>query len=542
MAVRVAFVLLVLGLTYGLRLGSHALIDYDEAVYAQASREMHERGDVLLPTVGGEPFVEKPPMLYWSQYAGYALLGTNEWGARGGNALAGLALLFVVFALTRRTLGDRSAIRSAWVLGTATAYLLITRIAVTDLLFTLWMITSLLCAHRALETKSRRWFLAASAAAGLAMLAKGLVGILLPGGALLIHALLTKRVRVILQPTWVIPGMLLALLVGSSWTLALGATHGFEFLEKLFGEHHVSRFLEPMQGHAGPFWYYLPVLLLGFLPWTAFLLPARWAEAKDEPSRHLIQLLWIYALLALVFFSISATKLVNYVTPIFPCFAIITAAGMERVANERPRGEWAMAAWISVAGTFGLAGLVFFLPTIFGALPYWVGDKVLREFPGLGSEILLSKDAVLGVGGAFLLVAVLGAIVCVRGTLEHLVRITAATAVVGTLLVVFCLLPVLDAHLLRPLGRIARTAAANEGEAPVALVGIRHRPSTLFYGIRRIEYVPEDHAPSVNTLFAGPDARIALTTSAMLSDLTARGEIEVIARDTGYVLVHCLPR
>ena len=341
------------------RLGTPGLIDYDEAAYAQAAHEMLLRGDWLSPSLNGEPFFEKPPLLYWGQIVGYQAFGVGAFGARLGNALAALATLAALYGFSRRPLGERVAWLGALVLGSCLAFVSLARVALTDVWLLLCMTLAIGCFHRAVEAANderrsgSRWFVGFCACAGLAMLAKGAIGVLLPAAAALLQLASLRRLALLLRPAWWLPGAAALLGIGLSWYLLLGATRpdGFHFMTELFLEHHVARFASAKEGHRGPLLYYLPVLAIALVPWSAFvpIALARPIDAASERGRWL-RLLGLLSAVTLLFFSAAATKLPHYAVPALPGLALLIA---DRLAGASAPPARRALAW-SVAATVAL--------------------------------------------------------------------------------------------------------------------------------------------------------------------------------------------
>jgi 4-amino-4-deoxy-L-arabinose transferase-like glycosyltransferase len=358
------------------RLGAAGLVDYDEAAYAQAAHEMFLRGDWLAPSLGGEPFFEKPLLSYWGQIPATAPGG--EAGARGDLRLRS--------PRWRRRLPEASSARvpprSARL--AKPAGLRLCRVALTDLWLLLFVLLALGCFHRSVEAEASQrlggsgWFVAFCAACGLAMLAKGAVGALLPAAAAAAHLASLRRLSLLLRPAWWLPGGVALLGIGLSWYLLLGLTRpdGFAFMTELFLEHHVGRFASPKEGHGGSLFYYVPVLALACLPWSGFLPVAllRRLRAASERERWL-RLLALLSIVTFLFFSAAATKLPHYLMPALPGLALLVA---DRLAGATlPPSRRAMAWSVAVTALLlvALAGGLAAAESIAAALPAWLGAK-----------------------------------------------------------------------------------------------------------------------------------------------------------------------
>src|SRR5262245_55781632 len=306
---RVAWLALI-GIVPLFGLGALGLVDYDESAYGDVARTMLATGDWLAPVLCGEPFFEKPPLLYWSAALGMKLLGIGPPGVRLATALAGLAAPLALFGFARRPLGDGAAFAAAFALATSLEFAALARLAYTDMLLLLWLTVCVGALHRAFEAPERGlgWLALASFAAALAVLTKGAIGFLLPGAAALVELTLRGQLRDALRPSWIAVAVALVVGVGFSWYLALGLTRpgGFAFMRDLFLEHHVGRFTAPMQGHGGSVLYYVPVLVVGFFPWSAFapLACARAGLREGSERGRLLRLFALFSAITFVFFSV----------------------------------------------------------------------------------------------------------------------------------------------------------------------------------------------------------------------------------------------
>jgi 4-amino-4-deoxy-L-arabinose transferase-like glycosyltransferase len=373
------------------------------------------------------------------------------------------------------------------------------------------------------------------------MLAKGAVGALLPGAAALLQLASLRRLSLLLRPAWCLPGAVALLGIGLSWYLLLGATRadGFHFMTELFLEHHLDRFTSPKEGHHGPVFYYLPVLLIALAPWSAFLplALARRFAATDARGRWL-RLLGLLSAVTLVFFSLAATKLPHYAFPALPGLALCIADRLARAnAAPSPRAlAWSVAACLVLLVALGIGLLA--TPAIAAALPAWLGSHAAKA-PELAYPIDLGPALP---AAAFAALATAAAVFARRKAPVAL----AGRLGLGMLLVWACVawgvMPRWDHHFLRPLRDLTASALARDtsGER-LLLVGLRRRPSIVFHGGRGTEYAsPRDFAGLLARL-SGPPPRLALTTDATFARLARNARFEAIERDTGYVLFRAAP-
>ncbi len=318
---------------YGL--GRMPFVGPDEPRYAQVAREMFVRGDYVTPTLGGHTWFEKPILLYWLIIAGYKLFGVSEFAARVGAACAGLIVILIVGCLARRVEGESAdemrgfGLASACVSASSLGLLVFSRGVSFDVLLTMAITASLASFFLAdLETDGRRKNLLLAffyAGVGLSLLAKGLVGIVIPCGVIALYYVLRRewpRARGLGIP-W---GALLSLAVAAVWYAPVIARHGWLFVDEFFLQHHFARYVSNKYRHPQPFYFYVPIALALALPWSLFLVEAlvkakdwSWRRTQDLDARsklRLFALAWLA--LPVLFFSLSGSKLPGYILPALP--------------------------------------------------------------------------------------------------------------------------------------------------------------------------------------------------------------------------------
>ncbi|OFW03658.1 MAG: hypothetical protein A3I61_01765 [Acidobacteria bacterium RIFCSPLOWO2_02_FULL_68_18] len=347
-------------LTFFLGLGRQAITDSDEAFYAESAREMVEGGDWITPHFNYQDRWQKPVLYYWLTAAAYAVTGTTEAAARVWSALSGLGLVLLTWAAARRLTGRGD---DAWLAGAITAtcygYFAMARLALPDLPLA-FLVTSAIWA--ALGT---RWLLA-GAAAGLGFLMKGPVALVVPA-LVLLPIWWREGPRPPIRPRDLVAAVGVFAVIALPWYGAMTALHGVEYLQSFFLADNFQRFATDRFNEPRPFWFYLPVVLGGMLPWSVFLavIPLRSAVAALRHRRPLASSEWrllLWAAMPLLFFTISVGKQPRYILPVLPPVAILLARSiMRRVREVDPRTHAAL-----VAATWGTAGLL-------GALAILVG-------------------------------------------------------------------------------------------------------------------------------------------------------------------------
>ena len=323
--------------------GHTPFFEPDEARYAEIPREMLATGDFVAPRLNGFRYYEKPPLHYWAVAAAMSVFGETEWAARLPVKLsvAGMVLVTVLFA--RRRYGERVALLAGLVVATSGLVVALGRLNVIDppLSFALSAAAFAFAAFQEHERSGDRararlalYLLHLSCAA--AVMLKGLVGLVLPGGAILVWALLSRRLAIL--PKLFAPGpLVLFLAVALPWHVAI-ARRDPDWLDFYVVGEHFRRYFET--GHrrgAAPLFFVL-VLLAGLVPWTPFLgrvlgaFPSpRRGEFRERGTEAFLQVFWI---LVLAFFTLSRSKLVPYLLPVWPALAVLLALGIER-ARQR---------------------------------------------------------------------------------------------------------------------------------------------------------------------------------------------------------------
>jgi 4-amino-4-deoxy-L-arabinose transferase-like glycosyltransferase len=305
------------------------LVHPDEGRYAEIPREMTASGDWITPRLNGIKYFEKPALQYWITAAAYSIFGVHQWTARAWPALSGFAGVLFIGYVGLRLGGPRVGLYSAAVLAGSAASVLSAHILTLDAGVTFWMsagLGSLLIAQSDDATRREEcgWMLAAWAALALAVLSKGLMGVALPGAALVIYSLL-QRDWSVWRRMHLFGGALLFLAIAAPWFVAVSLRNR-EFFDFFFIHEHFTRFLTSQAHREGAWWYFIPVLLVGVLPWVTVLWwTARrmWTEAptgRNGFSWQRFALVW--SAFIFVFFSASDSKLPWYILPIFPALAL----------------------------------------------------------------------------------------------------------------------------------------------------------------------------------------------------------------------------
>ena len=327
------------------------LIGPDEPRYAWVGREMARSGDWVTPRLWGQPWFEKPALLYWMTAAGFRLGLGEDLAPR--LPVACLSVLFLAFFYwrMRQEWGAAAAGYGTAVLATSAGWVAYSHAAVVDLPLTAALAAAMLCLQASIERRDARWLAGFGALLGLATLAKGLVAPALAG--LTVAACAVRMGGSLLRDLWRPAPWLAFAAVAGPWYGLCYARNGAAFLDEFFWKHHVSRFVSGALDHRQPVWFFLPVLAGALLPWTPLAARLARGGAWREP-RGFFLLAW--SLTTLAFFSLSTDKLPGYILPALPALAAL--AGL------------ALASPTPVAGTLGLcAATLGLLPVAETILP-----------------------------------------------------------------------------------------------------------------------------------------------------------------------------
>ncbi len=318
------------------QLSAFGLIGADEPRYAQVAREMLDRRDWVTPTLGGVAWLEKPPLYYWQAMAVYKLLGVSDWAARLPSAIDATALVFAVYWFLCR-FRPGFALDGALALTCSAAIVGFARAASTDMPLAAAFGIALLAWFAWFESGRRAFLAGFYAFLGLAMLAKGPVAPFLAMVIVGMFAATQRSWQAIWKTLW-LPGILLGCAVALPWYVLVQIRNP-QFFRIFILEHNLARFGTNVFHHPEPFWYYIPVTLLGWLPWTVFVIASliwsvRKLRQRDADALNIFLLIWIVVVVA--FFSISQSKLPGYILPAIPPGILLLANYLREKIISRP--------------------------------------------------------------------------------------------------------------------------------------------------------------------------------------------------------------
>lgn|SRR5487761_1200953 len=443
--------LLAATLIFFVNLGGARLWDDDEPKNAQCAREMLQRGDWVVPTFNGGLRYDKPVLIYWLMIGAYQLFGDTEFAARFWSAVAAVGTTWATYHIGRILFKPRTGCWAGWIVASSLMLVIAGRAATPDSLMILCTTLAMLAFVRAtwgtnttlvgadglgdFLPRSSLGMALVYACMALGVLAKGPVAVVLPMLVLVVYVAAVRHVLATSQSAssehrmarWFSPiawcvaawklrpltASLVLAAVAMPWYVAVGLKTNGDWLTSFIGHHNVGRFLSPLEGHHGPFFYYLPAVFFGFFPWSVFLpqVVARvWRQTRQAADWAAYLFLGCWAGVWIGFFSLSGTKLPSYVTPAYPAIAVLTATWIDAWLREPEKvNRWLVRQ--------SMASIII------------VGVLLIALFPVL-AHFVLPGEAVLGLVG---LTLVLGGVPALRWAVNRPRR--AAVALAATSLV-----------------------------------------------------------------------------------------------------------
>jgi 4-amino-4-deoxy-L-arabinose transferase-like glycosyltransferase len=380
-------------------LGVGTLWDNSETAYGEVAREILLTHDWVVMHFNGVPYFVQPPLYFWLGALFSLLTGATPFALRLPSALATVALAALTGYAVARQAGTRVGIYAAVILSTCLMQAVIGRLAIMDALLDLAVAMTIFWWFRGLQTGRERYVLYGWIAAGVGFLAKGPVAPVIAALVIVPFFVWNRRCETMHSPplrAW-IWGALAFLAIVAPWPIALFAHYRLFPLEKLIGEYTVGRYTSVVENQSGPVWYYVPVIVLGFFPWIAFLPMATLAAARQLGSQRepqlarLVRLSVVWTVMPLLFFSFARTKLPNYVALEFPALAVITAIYFESVVR---RGG-TRSAVISAATVPVTIGALAFAIWLFTRNNRLTAEVSIVVFPLLGMAVAIFVGSLL---------------------------------------------------------------------------------------------------------------------------------------------------
>jgi 4-amino-4-deoxy-L-arabinose transferase-like glycosyltransferase len=359
--------LLVLITTFSLlwKLGTGSLAAWDEAIYAQVSKEIAQSGDGLTLHWEYQPWFEKPPLFMWITAFFYRLFGVSEFWARVPSALSGIALLWVTYLIGKFAYGRRVGFLAAVICLTCYHFLSFSRFGTMDVMLTLFTYLALY-AYLRLNNENQKWWYVVWSSCALGLMVKGAGGVIAPA-AIMLALVFDKRFNAAMRSRHFWQGVLLAVLLAAPWHVLMCVWYGRAFIDEYIGYHVIARSTTTLEGHASGYFYYIGKLVDGFFPWCLLVPFAVISTVKrnlKDRSRS-----WILLLLSgLVFglYTVIPTRRPWYIVPLYPALAILIAVFISNLyQNYQSRPIYrrlvtaACAILIIVGGLYSFVSLYF---------------------------------------------------------------------------------------------------------------------------------------------------------------------------------------
>jgi 4-amino-4-deoxy-L-arabinose transferase-like glycosyltransferase len=331
---------LVLAATLALlwKLGAGSLAAWDEAIYAQVSKEIVQGGDWLTLHWEYKPWFEKPPLFLWATALLYRFLGVNEFGARAASAFSGIALVAVTYLTGKLSYNERVGLLAATVLLTCYYFLSFSRFGTMEVMLAL-LIYLALYAYLRLREGDQKWWNMVWVCCALALMVKGAGGLIAPA-TILLALMFDKRFMASLRSRHFWLGCSLAFMIVAPWHILMYVRYGGTFTDEYVGYHVVARSTRTLEGHPTTFLYYFGKLVDGFFPWC-LLVPFGIVSGVKEilKGQPRSRIFLIVSLLVFGLYTLIPTRRPWYIVPVFPALSILVAAlviKLHQSYRERP--------------------------------------------------------------------------------------------------------------------------------------------------------------------------------------------------------------
>ena len=408
-------------LTFFAFLGSYPLIDVDETRYVRIAQEMLNSHNFLTPVINGEIFLEKPPLFFWLEDISLLIFGVNEWGARLPMALVASFGVFFTYFTGRKFVSNRFGLISALILGSGVIYIVLSHIAILDLLLSVTMMVAvyfgIMTIYSTGKTNWLQWggFYLFSA---LSALSKGLPGIIIPFGIVFFAYLFSKKLKELFDFRKISIGIIIMLLVLLPWHIMMYKVHGQSFINEYIIKHHLARFLNSEGiNRKEPWWFFIPVIFVGFIPFSITLLTTLINEIKKivenfktgfsfnifkyfSPEMPIEKRILSFNILAFVFvfllFSSASTKLATYILPAAFPLAFITGYIIDENWTNLKFDCQIKISNIIISLIFGLCAIVAAIGLVLNKFGISLGFEVTKDI-----KILAIIGVILFGGYAF---------------------------------------------------------------------------------------------------------------------------------------------
>ena len=386
----VIFLALIFYFIFFHNIGTYALMDVDETRYVAMARDMFNTKDFMTLYLNGEYFFEKPPLYFWQECLSFAIFGkVNEWTARFPVALLGFIFSFVVYFTSKKRINREFGIISSLILATSLEFIILSKYAILDIVLTFYVGLALIVYFQTFfcgKKQKKFYWWTFYLFTGLAVMAKGIPGFVIPVGTVFFTSIITKRFKETFKPIYFLPGLILFLIIVLPWHIIMLNKYNPLFYDEYIIKHHLHRFLNTADNEIGrkqPFYYYLLTLLWGFFPWIystiavlieklknykeiTILKTVKSFDFNEFDNVHkslilcLISTIWIF-----LFFTSSSTKLVTYILPIYYPLSLIAAHIWYDYINKKYYEKSINISIVIIGSIFTVAGILAMFTSLY---------------------------------------------------------------------------------------------------------------------------------------------------------------------------------
>lgn len=519
-------------------LGNGTLWDNSETVYGEAAREVLLTHDWIVMHVNGVPWFVQPPLFFWIAALCAKAFGATAFAMRLPAALATIAMGGALGYATARVAGTRAGTVAAVVLSTSLMQAIVGRLAIMDALLDLCVVIALLCWFRALQpheqpNDGRRRstaFLTGTVALAAGTLAKGPVAPVIVVLVIAVWLVWERRSdAAVALPSWRTLGIACVLFfaIAAPWFVVEALRAGPQAANELLGHYTIGRYTGVIENQSGPWWYYAPVLVLGFFPWIAFV-PVASVYALDTARTRagsLERLALTWTIVPLLFFSLAQTKLPNYIALMLPALSIVVALWFERVSDAVERR-----AAIASAAT---------IPLFIGALGIAIAVFIRTNHLENASAIVVPQVEILGIA---MLIGSLVTVAAIATRDWNWLAPYVLGATSGALVLFIALVAEPAAEALKPIPPLAAAIEAQRGPGSVvAARGVAGTYALIFYTRPGVLTVGEDDASSLAAICAAPELYLVthagdIAHLAQIADKRGRRSVPIGSQDGVSVL------
>lgn len=489
--------------------GGRPFANPDEGRYVEIPREMVHSANYITPRLNAMKYFEKPPLMYWVQSAVIKYIGMDEQSMRLSIALFAFLGVLALYVLMRHNTDQKTALYSSVILAISPLYYFLSRLIILDMPLTAFISFAYLCFYQAVMTinplHKRLWYYGLSTALGLGILTKGIVMLAVTGPVFVIWLTLTKNWKNLL-PLYLPTVILLFLVIVVPWHYFAHKANP-DFLNKYFYVEHFLRYTTSVHGRYKPFWFFIPFVVLGLLPWTLLALKGIQEGLKKYKPLTLYLVLW--ASWTVGFYSIGNSKLIPYILPALIPLAGLSGIGLSEIINTK-QNHWSLTSGVFLIAILGIAG--------FGVVEFW--PELLRGSEEIAKPVLIVSTIFLSLSGIYLsaeykkniqllkvvskfyLTGIILGFMCFLFDKPHRRLWILFSCSITLIILINCIAPTIQKTSVKPLAEIINTEK-KEGDTIVSLdsyfqdlpVYTKTAPITCVDAISELEYGMDTEAP-----------------------------------------------